>query len=365
MAMKRLDNPPNLYVGIEHEWLEPPPKVMPSVYVEQARSILSENDSPDLHFRWTVNPYRGCQHACAYCYARCTHEYLGWGAGTDFETRLTVKTNAAELLRKAFASRKWQGELVAFSGVTDCYQPLEAVWKLTRKCLQVCIDYRNPACVVTKSCLVQRDADLLAELNRTATARVCMSIAFANGNISKKIEPQTPVPARRFEAMRRLADAGVTVGVLFGPIIPGLNDNDIPEVLERAADSGASYASYVALRLPGSVEDVFLKRLGETLPLRARRVENRLREIRGGQLNDSRFGSRMVGSGPYWETLDRLFTVTRGRVGLGNRPCLEADDCPGPPPPRPAAQMELPFMTGGRGYEPLMSVDPRRDGLCI
>ncbi|MBI4581522.1 MAG: PA0069 family radical SAM protein [Planctomycetes bacterium] len=320
--MKRVRNPPNPYASEHHEWLEEPPAALPEVYVERARSILSENDSPDLHFRWSVNPYRGCQHACAYCYARPTHEYLGFGAGTDFETRLIVKENAPELLRKAFASRRWRGELVAFSGVTDCYQPLEAVWELTRRCLEVCRDFRNPACVVTKSYLIRRDADLLAEMAARSSMHVCMSIAFAGAEHSRLLEPQAPVPERRFEAMRALADAGVPVGVLFAPIIPGLNDSDIPTVLARAAECGATTASFVPLRLPGSVETVFLERLRDVLPLRAERVEHRLREIRGGALNDCRFGSRMTGQGEYWEAIDRLFEVSCRRNGLNKPPCV-------------------------------------------
>lgn len=359
--MKRVSNPPNPYVATRHEWLEPPPPALPEVYVEHARSILSENDSPDLHFRWSCNPYRGCQHACAYCYARPTHEYLGWGAGTDFETRLVVKENAPELLRKAFSARKWRNELVAFSGVTDCYQPLEAVWQLTRKCLEVCRDFRNPACIVTKSYLIRRDADLLAEMARDMHVHVCMSIAFADHATSKLIEPQAPAPGRRFEAMKILADAGVPVGVLFAPIIPGLNDSHIPEVLARSADCGATCAYHQPLRLPGSVEAVFLDRLREAMPLRADRVESRLREIRGGKLNDSCFGRRMRGEGAYWESIKRLFEVHRTRNRLDDPPCVTAphfcsEGTCGPPqacgprhtcgptaPPGTVGQLMLPF----------------------
>jgi len=187
--MKRVSNPPNPYLFACHEWLDKPPAALPEVYVERARSILSENDSPDLHFRWSINPYRGCQHACAYCCARPTHEYLGFGAGTDFETRLIVKENTPELLRKAFSSRRWQRQLVAFSGVTDCYQPLEAVWGLPRQCLEVCRDFRNPACIVTKSYLIRRDAGLLAGMARETRVHVCMSFAFCDPELSKLVEP--------------------------------------------------------------------------------------------------------------------------------------------------------------------------------
>lgn len=348
MTLRRVDNPPNPYVGQSQEWLEPPPPAMPEVYLERGGSILSENDSPDLHFRWSANPYRGCQHACAYCYARPTHEYLGWGAGTDFDTKLIVKENAPDLLHNAFSKPKWQGELVAFSGVTDCYQPIEAVYRLTRKCLEVCREFGNPACVVTKSYLVSRDVDLLADMARDALIHVCMSIPFADAKTSKQIEPQAPPPEKRFEAMRMLSEAGVPVGVLIAPIIPGLNDADIHRVLTQAAEWGASHASYVALRLPGSTEAVFLSRLKEALPLRAQRVESRLREIRGGQLNDGRFGHRMRGEGIYWNSIQRLFEVTRQRCGLDRPACETVKPCCQRTARRsqasvPGGQLELPF----------------------
>jgi len=316
--VRRVDNPPNPYESAHREWLEPPPPARVEVYEEHARSILSENDSPDIPFRWSCNPYRGCQHACAYCYARPTHEYLGLGAGTDFDTHLVVKVNAAELLAGVFSRPRWQGESVHFSGATDAYQPLEAVYHLTRSCLETCLAHRNPAAVVTKSCLVARDADLLAELNRVAGAQVCVSIPMADAAVSRAVEPQAPPPGRRFEAIRRLAQAGVPVGVLVAPLIPGLNDRDIPEVLQRARQAGARRANFVLLRLPGSVEQVFLERLRQALPLRAGRVEQRLRDARGGRLNDARFGCRMSGAGPYWDSVTRLFDAWRTRLGYDN-----------------------------------------------
>lgn len=314
--MKRLDNPPNPYIPLHHEWLEEPPEVMPEVYEERARSILSENTSPDIGFRWSVNPYRGCQHACAYCYARETHEYLGWGAGTDFETKITVKVNAPELLRKAFSSRRWTREPVNFSGATDCYQPLEAVYRLTRRCLEICREYTNPVTIVTKSYLIARDADLLAELARGAGARVEMSIAFADAKTGKLLEPQAPPPEKRFEAMRILAEAGVPVGLLFAPIIPGLNDREIPRVLEQAAACGARHASYTPMRLPGRVEAVFVKRLREAMPLRADRILARQRDVHGGRLNDPRYRTRLEGQGRYWDSIEQLFAAAARRAGL-------------------------------------------------
>jgi len=312
--VKLVENPPNPYESAHREWLEPPPEVRLEVYEEQARSILAENDSPDIPFRWSCNPYRGCQHACAYCYARATHEYLGFGAGTDFETRLVVKVNAPELLAKALSRRNLAGEYINFSGVTDCYQPLEAVYRLTGRCLEVCLAKRNPVGVVTKSYLIVRDAEVLAELNRVAGAQVYVSIPMADRTISKAMEPQAPTPERRFEAIRRLADAGVPVGVMVAPVIPGLTDRDIPVILQRAREAGATRASCMPLRLAGNVREVFQTRLRREMPLRAERVLQRLRDIRHGQLNDSRFGWRMRGDGPYWESVIRLFDVWRTRL---------------------------------------------------
>jgi len=318
MQFHPVDNPPNPYLSQHAEWLEPPPPARLEIYEETSGSLLSRNDSPDLPFTWSVNPYRGCQHACAYCYARPYHEYLGLGAGTDFDTKLIVKTNAADLLRKEFRKRTWKREMVNFSGITDCYQPIEASYGITRACLEVCLEFANPVAVVTKGFLVVRDADLLARLNAAASARVCMSIPFADAATAKLIEPQAPPPARRFEAVRRLTEAGVPVSVFVAPLIPGLNDRDIPKILEQAAAAGARFASYTALRLPGSVESVFVSRLREVMPLRADRVLARIRDIRGGALSDSRFGKRMRGSGTYWDSIRDLFAISRKRYRLDN-----------------------------------------------
>ncbi|MCG3125278.1 MAG: hypothetical protein CHACPFDD_00095 [Phycisphaerae bacterium] len=325
--MKRIENPPNPYLSAHREWLEPPPAVALEVYQDDSRNILSHNDSPDIPFRWSVNPYRGCQHACAYCYARPTHEYLGFGAGTDFDTRLTVKPDAAALLARAFSRKTWQRESVAFGGVTDCYQPLEAVWRVTRACLEVCRDFANPLAIVTKSYLVVRDIDLLTQISRRASASVHISIPFADAALARQIEPHAPSPQRRFEALRLLRQAGVDASVFVAPIIPGLNDRDIPAILEQAAECGANGASYVALRLPGSTQPVFLERLRRELPLQAARIEKRIRDIRGGRLDDARFGCRMTGTGPYWDAIRQLFDSTARRLGLDDdslaRRCAE------------------------------------------
>ncbi len=344
--MRFVDNPPNPYESTHHEWLEPPPPVKIEVYEEQAKSVLSENDSPDVGFRWSVNPYRGCQHGCIYCYARPTHEYLGFGAGSDFETKLVVKTNAAALLEKAITARKWQGELVAFSGVTDCYQPLEASYQLTRSCLNVCRRYHNPVGVVTKSYLVMRDADILLEIHRRAACQVMFSIPFADAETSRLVEPGAPTPDRRFEAMKKLADQDIPVGIMVAPIIPGLNDNAIPDLLSRAADCGATHAHYIALRLPGSVRDVFLTRIDRVMPLRSTRIRNRVLEMRNGKLNESRFGHRMRGEGEYWESIRRLFEVAAHRRGLNEPFRISPSTDPASSLPETLmqrSQMTLPF----------------------
>ena len=313
---RRVDNPPNPWSSTAVEYLEPPPLAPPEVYEETARSILSENDSPDIPFRWGLNPYRGCQHGCAYCYARPTHQYLGWGAGTDFERRLVAKVNAPELLARAFERPGWRGERIAISGVTDPYQPLEATYELTRRCLEVCLSYRNPVVIVTKGALVMRDAALLAELARVADVRVYLSIAFADERVARALEPDASPLRRRLDALCALARAGVPTGVSVSPLIPGLNDADVAPVLARAAEAGARHAFCVLLRLPAEVEDVFLARLAQALPERARRVQAAIRELRGGRLNESRFGRRTRGIGPRWAALEDLFALQCRRLGL-------------------------------------------------
>ncbi len=332
--MRRVENPPNPWHSAHVEYLERPPPVDLEIYEERAKSILSENTSPDVPFRWSVNPYRGCFHACAYCYARPTHEYLDWGAGTDFERRIVVKANAAELLGKALRKRTWRGELVAFSGVTDCYQPLEASYALTQACLEECLRARNPVSIITKGALVERDAELLAELEQRAGASVFVSIPFTDEGMARRIEPFAATPERRFQALARLSDAGVPTGVAIAPVIPGLNDDQIPEILRRARAAGARQAFTIMLRLPGSVAAVFEARLRATEPLRADKVFNTLAETRGGTSGARGFGERMRGAGPRWEAVDNLFKLHCRRLGFAIR---ERDD-EAPPPPAPRQQ---------------------------
>jgi DNA repair photolyase len=317
MRLLPVANPPNPWNKAEIDYLDgAAPDARLEVYEDHSRSILSRNDSPDLGFTWSVNPYRGCFHACAYCYARPTHEYLSLGAGTDFERSIVVKPDAPALLREAFDKRSWQGELVVFSGVTDCYQPLEASYRLTRGCLEVCTAYKNPASIITKSPLIERDIDVLTELARVARLTVTVSVPFWDMEKARAIEPYVATPERRVHTIARLAGAGLRVGVNVAPIVPGLNDDQIPDVLKAARDAGAKHAGWVLLRLPGPVKEVFEERLRASLPLRAERVLRRIRETRGGKLNDARFGSRGTGEGVYAEAIARLFEATAQRLGL-------------------------------------------------
>jgi DNA repair photolyase len=314
-----LSNPPNPWATTEVEYLEGAPEVRLEVFVDHSRTILAKNDSPDVGFSFSVNPYRGCFHACAYCYARPSHEYLSLGAGTDFDRKIVIKPEAAALLRAAFARKTWRGDTVVFSGVTDCYQPLEASYRLTRGCLEVCVERANPAAIITKSALVERDIDVLSSLGRVAAAHVTVSIPFWDPERARAIEPFVPTPARRLRIVETLARAGISVGVNVAPIIPGLNDEDIPRILTAARDAGASSAGYVLLRLPGSVKSVFEERLRAALPLAADRVLHRIRQTHGGQLYDPRFGVRGRGEGSYAQAIRALFETTAIRLGLRRR----------------------------------------------
>jgi DNA repair photolyase len=315
-AMRPVHNPPNPWLSTEVEYLEDPPDARLEVYEDHTREIVASNDSPDLGFKYSVNPYRGCFHACAYCYARPSHEYLGLGAGTDFERKITVKPRAAELLREAFEKPSWQGELIVFSGVTDCYQPLEASYRATRACLEVCAEYRNPVGIITKAPLIERDIDVLQKLARATYLGITISIPFWDRATAHALEPFVAIPERRMTTIQRLADAGLEVSVNVAPIIPGLNDSEMPRILEAAKAAGARRAGYTFLRLPGSVAKVFEERLRKELPLSADKVLSRIRDARGGKLYDSRFGVRGRGEGHYADSVKMLFDQTVRRLGL-------------------------------------------------
>ncbi|MDX1648330.1 MAG: PA0069 family radical SAM protein [Myxococcota bacterium] len=298
---------------------EPEPDPRTELLRDPSRSIVATNRSPDVGFDASVNPYRGCSHGCAYCYARPGHEYLGMSAGLDFETRILVKTEAPALLRRALASRAWRPQVVALSGVTDCYQPAERRLGITRGCLEVLAAFRNPVAVVTKSWLVTRDADLLADLAAHGAASVVVSVTTLDAELARRMEPGASPPSRRLAAIEGLAAAGVPVGVLVAPLIPGLTDHEMPRILEAAARAGAGFAGRVVLRLPHGVKEIFDDWLARELPERRGRVLARIREVRGGALSDPRFHSRQRGEGLYARQLERWFDLARRRAGLAER----------------------------------------------
>jgi DNA repair photolyase len=283
---------------------------------DPARSIIATNQSPDVGFDASINPYRGCEHGCAYCYARPTHEYLGFSAGLDFETRILVKERAPELLRHELSSPRWKPQVIAISGVTDAYQPIERRLELTRRCLEVLLDLRNPVAIITKNRLVARDADLLAELARDECASVSVSVTTLDPALARAMEPRASRPELRLEAIARLAEARVPVGVLVAPIVPGLTDHEIPAILEAARCAGASFAGFVVLRLPHAVKELFAEWLARHFPERRDKVLNRVCAVRGGRLYDARFGTRQRGEGPFAEQIAQLFEVSRRRAGI-------------------------------------------------
>ncbi|HLF82978.1 MAG TPA: PA0069 family radical SAM protein [Blastocatellia bacterium] len=315
------ENPPNRFERLAYlpiiEWPDDKERTVKTQYLKDAsRSLLTTNDSPDIGFDASINPYRGCEHGCIYCYARPYHEYLGFSAGLDFETKILVKEDAPELLRKELASPKWRPKVVAISGVTDAYQPIERKLRLTRRCLEVLAEFRNPVVIVTKNQLVTRDIDLLTGLARFNAAAVCVSVTTLDAELARVMEPRTSTPANRLEAIKVLAETGVPVRALMAPIIPGLTDHEIPSIIQAAAKAGARHAGYVVLRLPHGIGELFDGWLEEHLPDRKKKVLNRIREMRGGRLNDPNFGSRMRGEGVFAEQIESMFTLACRRVGI-------------------------------------------------
>ncbi len=315
--MRPVQNPKNRFESHEVVWDDgEAPLATLHVHEEHSKSILSENRSPDIGFRFSVNPYRGCQHACAYCYARPSHSYWGFGAGTDFDREIIVKVNAPELLQAAFEKPSWKGDRITFSGNTDCYQPLEGRYRLTRRLLEVCLAHKNPIGLITKSALIARDIDVLGQLAKVTSVTAFVSIPFADDAMGRMIEPGAAPIHRRFETLRALSDAGIETGVAVAPIIAGLNDRDIATILERAKEAGATRAFRSALRLSREVLPVFTERLKEKLPQAADRVLSAIKQTRGGAMNDSQFGSRMQGEGPRWQLIDDLFELQAKKLGL-------------------------------------------------
>ncbi len=324
-------SPPNRFERLHYEpddWLEDSsssndaslqPLRRTEFLRDDTQTILAHNQSPDVGFDVSLNPYRGCEHGCSYCYARPTHEYLGFSAGLDFESRILVKKRAAELLRQTLSASGWKPQVITMSGVTDCYQPIERKLALTRACLAVLAEFRNPVFIVTKNRLVVRDLDLLTELVRWSAVGVTISVTTLVPELARKMEPRASLPAARLDAVRTLASAGIPVGVNVAPVIPGLNDHEIPDILASAAEAGARFAAYTMVRLPLSVAPIFTAWLNAQFPEAAEKILGRIRSMRDGQLNDSRFGSRMKGQGLLAEQMQRIFEVGCRRAGLPER----------------------------------------------
>lgn len=300
-------------------------QIKTEVFKDTSRTIISYNDSPDLPFNASLNPYRGCEHGCIYCYARPTHEYLGLSLGLDFESKLFIKPNAAQLLETEYLAKKWQAQVMMVSGVTDCYQPIEKEFKLTEQCLEVALRFRNPMWVITKNYLVTRDIELFKEMHRFKTIKVCISITSLDKEITRTMEPRASSPARRLDAVALLRDAGIPVSVNMAPIVPGLTDHEIPKLLKASKEAGAQNVNYTMVRLPWGVKDIFQDWLARHFPNRKDKVLHRIEEVRGGKLNSSNFGDRMVGIGPYAEHIAAMFNRYRELYGLSTSSPLSTE----------------------------------------
>ncbi len=286
---------------------------------DDSQSVISENDSPDLPFRFSLNPYRGCAHGCSYCYARPTHEYLGFSAGLDFETKVVVKRKAPELLRRFLSRPGWGVQPIMMSGVTDCYQPGESQFQVTRGCLEVALDFRQPIMLITKNSLILRDVDRIGELARQRLVSVAISVTSLNQRLTSRLEPRTSSPQARLRAVRELSAAGIPVHVMIAPIILGLNDSEVPAILEAAADAGAISAGYVMLRLPLGVAAQFEQWLAQHAPDQRSKILGRVRQVRDGHLNRSEFHERMKGTGVLAEQLAQSFKIFKRRYGLDTK----------------------------------------------
>jgi DNA repair photolyase len=314
-------NPPNRF---EHLHVEADPDCAPEdrphpktqFFLDGTESLLTKNNSPDVGFEYGLNAYRGCEHGCAYCFARPYHEYLGFSSGLDFETKIMVKLRAPELLRAELTARRWKPQPIAMSGATDCYQPAERHFRLTRRCLEVCAELRHPIFIITKNALITRDIDVLGELARHNCIAVHVSVTTLDSDLGGELEPRASRPAARLRAIRELSQAGVPVGVMVAPVIPGLTDHELPAILKAAAEAGAKRAGYVMLRLPHAVKDIFTQWLDDHAPGKKARILDRLRTLHGGKLYQSDWGKRMSGEGIFAEQLDQMFNANARRAGL-------------------------------------------------
>ena len=286
---------------------------------DTTQTFINYNSSPDVGFEASINPYRGCEHGCIYCFARPTHEYLGFSAGLDFESKIMVKEDGPELLRKELAARKWKPQTIVMSGVTDCYQPIERKLRITRRCLEVLAEFRNPVAIITKNHLVTRDIDLLGELARHNAVVVNVSITTLDATLTPRLEPRASLPEFRLAAVRELSAAGIPVNVMIAPVIPAITDHEMPHIVEAAAKAGAVSAAFVFVRLPWAVAPLFENWVTRHFPDRKEKVLNRIREMRGGKLNDPNFVSRMRGQGIFAEQIGKIFEVACRRAGLPKR----------------------------------------------
>lgn len=320
--------------------LEEGPRVPIQYISDSSQSIVSENDSPDIPFRFSLNPYRGCIHGCSYCYARPTHEYLGFSAGLDFETKIVVKEQAASLFREFLRRKTWQPEPIAFSGVTDCYQPAERHFELTRACLEIALQCRQPIGIITKNALVLRDLDLLTEMAKQRLVHVAISVTTLDPKLAGDMEPRTSIPAARIRAISELTQAGVPVRLMVAPIIVGLNDSEIPAILQAGKQAGAIAAGYQLLRLPWTVLPVFEEWLHRTQPLKADAVLSKIKSTRDGKMNDATFGRRMSGQGVFAEQVKSIFQLFQRKLGFTDE--LPERDCSRFEPPLPeSGQLRL------------------------
>ena len=288
-------------------------------FKDNSASVISVNDSADINFNYSFNPYRGCEHGCVYCYARPSHEYLGFSSGLDFETKIMVKENAPKILEEELNKKSYKPDIIIFSGNTDCYQPVESKLKLTRKALEVCLKYGNPVGLITKNALVQRDIDILKAMSTRNLITVTLSITSLDKSLTSKMEPRTSVPLKRLETIQKLAENNIPVGVNVAPVIPGLNEEEIPSILKAASEMGAEFAGFILLRLPYSVKDLFVNWLYSEFPNKATKIIHRIKDIRGGKLNNSEFGKRFAGEGEFAETIKKLFSISCRKYGLNKK----------------------------------------------
>jgi len=330
-------------VALDDGWgaLDLPPRVIrTSVRTDATRSIITRNSSPDVPFDRSVNPYRGCEHGCSYCFARPSHAYLGMSPGLDFESRLLAKPDAAKLLERELRAPGYRPLPMALGTNTDPYQPVERNWRITRQVLEVLRAFNHPVGIVTKGALITRDIDILADMAARHQAKVFMSITTLDRDLARRMEPRAATPERRLQAIRALADAGVPVGVMVAPVIPALNDHELENILEAAADAGAREAGWIMLRLPLEIKELFKEWLAEHVPARAERVMSHVKDMRGGKDYDAQWHVRMKGHGPYADLIDRRFSVATERLGLNRRRWL-LDVRGFKPPPQLGEQLSL------------------------